>query len=804
LARAWAVESESSPGKQYVVKLLDDGRYACTCPDFFYRRRECKHIRRIRAELEAEEPEILESPIARNPLIRWDRIQRRAYQIRIAESAIGRNTLVVLPTALGKTMIAAYLAAHYLLNYADRKVLVMAPTRPLVHQHFNAFISVLRIKPSEAKILTGEVEPAYRLHWWRDPGVKIFFATPEVVRNDLDMGLNLRNFSLLVFDEAHRARKSYAYSVVAEAYMRQSPCPVILGLTASPGGDEGKVREIVDKLFIEHIEYRSESDEDVRKYVHGVETEYKVVEPPQSYGKYVQALRAILNEQLRKLMAAGALKKDPEHVSRRDLLEMGEALRFDLHATMLDEERGMMWDLVMAQSIALIALHAIELLLSQGPHAFKKFLERVLEEKGRRAHRRLARDPRLREILEMMEREGLEEHPKIPALLQLLREEAEKNPSGRILVFTQYRDSAEHIAATLKRSGLEAEIFVGHGRSGGGKPAMSQKQQLEVLRRFRDGELRVLVATSIGEEGLDIPQCDLVVFYEPVPSEIRLIQRRGRTGRVKEGRCVILVADKTADIAYLVKASEKARKMRSIMEKINRSLPPRKRRIWGEANPLSEDYMNEADRELEELLRAGAREPMAAGAKSALEEVEARSERPTIQRVPGAPEAIPLDLLLRDEEELLRRSFRSSVGKAARRVLRIVLRRGWAPISQLIRDLEWDGFSEAAVRKALEKLTSSHQIYCEGGVAYPYARKAAEAVRRRDPDARAYRIYVEEAYPGRIVVLVNERWRAAAPAELVDSPIPLRKGREYVVLGKLLRLNGKLNIRIYGVLRGEA
>ncbi|OYT67023.1 MAG: hypothetical protein B6U65_04215, partial [Candidatus Wolframiiraptor sp. EX4484-121] len=598
------VPSESVPGKSYTVMRDDRGRFSCTCPDYRFRRRECKHIKLVKKLLLAKRIERLkDSTIMRNPMIRWNSIEPREYQIRIAEAALDKNTLVVLPTALGKTMIAIYLTAHYLYNYPDRKVLVMAPTKPLTHQHRDSFLKFLRVKPDEVKVLTGEVKPEYRLYWWDSDSIKLYFATPQVVRNDLDLGLNLRNFSLLVFDEAHRARKNYAYTLVAEAYLRQSPCPVILGLTASPGADERKVREIAEKLSIEHVEYRSEFDDDVRPYIHEIETSYRVVDPPKSYGEYVKVLREMLNEQLAKLMRTGLIKKDPEYVFRRDLLELGDMLRFEVETTMLDEERGRMWDLVMAQSIALILYHAIDLLLSQGQYAFKSFLEKIVEERRKQSHRRLAKDPRFRELLERIKHEELEEHPKIPKLLEVIEDQLDRDPEGRILVFTQYRSSAKHIADVLKSNGYRAEIFVGHGRRGrrrGDKaPTMTQKQQLETLQRFRDGDLQILVATSIGEEGLDIPQCDLVVFYEPVPSEVRLIQRRGRTGRARAGRCVILAADKTLDMAYLVGAAKRAKRMRKVMEKISSSLRPVKRRIFPEPKPLGEEYLKEADRAYE-------------------------------------------------------------------------------------------------------------------------------------------------------------------------------------------------------------
>jgi len=807
---SWTVPSESVPGKTYTVTRDDRGRFSCTCPDYRFRRRECKHIKLVKKLLLAKRLERLkDSTIMRNPMIRWNNIEPREYQVRIAEAALDKNTLVVLPTALGKTMIAIYLTAHYLYNYPDKKVLVMAPTKPLTHQHRDSFLKFLRIKPDEVKVLTGEVKPEYRLYWWDSDSIKLYFATPQVVRNDLDLGLNLRNFSLLVFDEAHRARKNYAYTLVAEAYLRQSPCPVILGLTASPGADEKKVREIAEKLSIEHVEYRSEFDEDVRPYVHEIETSYRVVDPPKSYGEYVKVLREMLNEQLAKLMRAGLIKKDPEYVFRKDLLELGDMLRFEVETTMLDEERGRMWDLVMAQSIALILYHAIDLLLSQGQYAFKSFLEKVVKERRKQSHRRLARDPRFRELLERIKHEELEEHPKIPKLLEVIEDQLDTDPGGRILVFTQYRSSAKHIADVLKSNGYRAEIFVGHGRRGrrrGDKaPTMTQKQQLETLQRFRDGDLQILVATSIGEEGLDIPQCDLVVFYEPVPSEVRLIQRRGRTGRARAGRCVILATDKTLDMAYLVGAAKRAKRMRKVMEKISSSLRPVKRRIFPEPKPLGEEYLKEADRAYEEYLKG--LKPVER--PKPVERVELKVlEKPVYDRVPGAPEELkPIELLEADEERAIYRSFRREVSSALKHIRKMVFRAGarGVPRHLLEEDLEAEGFSRASIIAALMKLKRAGVIHEENGVLYPSGKRRLDLMRAGliAGDFKVYRIYVEEVYPGKAVVLVNDRWHASVPAEMCDTPIPLRKKREFKVLGRLVKVDGKLHLRIIDVLEGE-
>ena len=178
--------------------------------------------------------------LAINPLVRREVLEERAYQLSVAGEAVRRNTLVVLPTALGKTVIAALVASHFLYHYSDMKVLVMAPTRPLVLQHRDAFMRLLKLRPQDVQVLTGKQAQSYRLHAWDGPA-RIYFATPQVVRNDHGAGMKLGKFSLLIFDECHRARKNYAYTRVAEAYRNEAPYPIILGLTASPGADRRKI-----------------------------------------------------------------------------------------------------------------------------------------------------------------------------------------------------------------------------------------------------------------------------------------------------------------------------------------------------------------------------------------------------------------------------------------------------------------------------------------------------------------------------------------------------------------------------------
>jgi Fanconi anemia group M protein len=102
-----------------------------------------------------------------------------------------QNVLAVLPTGLGKTEIAVLATAHFLLNHWDKKVLVMAPTRPLVAQHYERFLRLLRIRPERARVLTGEIEAAQRMREWMNSEIKLYFATPQTAWLDHERGLRL-------------------------------------------------------------------------------------------------------------------------------------------------------------------------------------------------------------------------------------------------------------------------------------------------------------------------------------------------------------------------------------------------------------------------------------------------------------------------------------------------------------------------------------------------------------------------------------------------------------------------------------
>jgi ERCC4-related helicase len=530
------------------------------------------------------------------PLIWPDKIEPRLYQQSIAEKALEKNTLVVLPTALGKTIISALVAANSISTNSNMRVLVMAPTRPLVLQHHETYVNLLKLPSESLMTLTGKTPSLYRKQIW-DGKAKIIFATPQIVRNDLESEIfSLRNFNLLIFDECHRARKDYAYTYVAKKYVEQAQWPIILGMTASPGADKEKITEICEALFIEQIEYRSEEDPDVASYIHQVDVEWKSVDLPVEYRETSRVIRIMLNERLTRLARFGVIHTKPENTNRRDLLEAGEQLRRRLPRT-IKEWKGPIFNAIIAQSASLTLFHALELLETQGIATLTSFLQKMEKQsEAKKSYKTIINDANYEGLKQLLDHNRNLEHPKLPLLKTLVEDQIRQHPSSKVLVFTQYRDTASHLVQKLRQiNRLRVERFVGQA-SKDDDQGLSQEEQTKIIRDYRDGDTNVLVATCVAEEGLDIPSVDLVVFYEPIPSEIRYIQRKGRTGRKTTGRAVILAANDTFDIAYLHASRRRVERMMKIIASLNLELKPLTRSgTKPEFDPTTRNWIEDAE-----------------------------------------------------------------------------------------------------------------------------------------------------------------------------------------------------------------
>ncbi len=695
-----------------------------------------------------------------NPLIWPETLEARVYQQAIAEKACQKNTMVILPTALGKTAISALTAAHFLYNYWDMKILVMAPTRPLVLQHKDTFTKFLRIKAEDMVVLTGKTPPDYRKLIWNGNS-KVLFATPQIVKNDLESRrLSFENFSFVVFDECHRARKNYAYTFVAEKYIEQTCWPVIMATTASPGSNKKNIHQTCSDLYIEQIEFRTEDDLDVAPYIYRVEVEWRQVGLPEEYKQMGRILRNILWERFRRLQSFGMVKKYLNYVSRKDLLAAGENLRKRLEEAS-DTEKGLLYSAIMLQAASLTTFHALELLETQGTYSLRHFLEKVeRNSQQKKSYRNIINDPQYQLLRNYLNKIGNLNHPKVLALEEEVKNCLNDNPDTRILVFTQYRDTATHLVNQLKTlNGVNVKRFVGQA-SKEDDPGLSQDQQAQILNDFRKGKLNILVATSIAEEGLDIPAVDLVVFYEPVPSEIRYIQRKGRTGRKNIGKTVILAAKETYDIAYLHASKRRVEKMKRIVSSLNKQLRSLARRgVKPKRNPMPKS--------------------------------EVAEEKPFIPLPKGA-ERIKLEVEKAKE-------FSKEISRAAKTLWMKAMKAGTRGllIEDLLEEMNIEGYSPSVVRAAIDHLEKSRQIHKLG---WDRIASIASLPTSGKEDKGLYDVEIEKVLPGSALCIVNNKWRAKLiPEEYEGPPNLIKKNTKFRVKGILYQEGGNLHLQVQRV-----
>ncbi len=460
-------------------------------------------------------------------------ITPRKYQKEIAEAVLRHgNTLIVLPTGLGKTLILIMIAIERL---KEGKILFLAPTKPLVKQHYETIME--KVEGVQPVIITGEVPKKKRKELWENSNFII--ATPQTVEHDLGV-IDPREYALLIIDEAHRAVGKYAYTTIAERF---KPYSWIVGATASPGGDGIKIQEIREKLGINHVEMRDLEDPEIKEYFPGIKIQWVRVSLTPEYREAIQRLDRIIQwyqDRVRDYGFKYRLRSRKEMIVAKDLIARS-SLNTKYHA-------------LKYLSAAINLDYAREMLEIQSMEAFLKYIEN-LKTRDTKSAKLIAKDRRVEELVQFVE-ERKRIHPKLQKLVDIIKEKEGK----KFIVFSQYVSQVEYIEYVLNMYDIKAHKFVGQ------RKGFTRKKQLEVLDRFREGEFDVLVASSVGEEGLDIPTVDYVIFYEPVPSEIRSIQRRGRTGRHREGNAIILITRGTRDEAYYYSARSKEKKMKKLIK----------------------------------------------------------------------------------------------------------------------------------------------------------------------------------------------------------------------------------------------
>lgn len=504
------------------------------------------------------------------------KIKPRDYQKIIYKTCKEKNCLVILPTGTGKTLIAIMLAIQRFKLHPLEKILILAPTRPLVEQHFKSFKKNIPEDWADMQIFTGKTPANQRKKIWQT--AEFIFSTPQCIANDLKKHLyTLDDVSLLIQDECHRCLKNYSYTFIAEKYQEQAQNPRILGLTASPGSDKQTIKKVCENLGIESVEIRTRNSEDVKPYLQELEFEKIDIEFPTEFIEIRTLLTELYNRKVQELKNRKVLFSYP---SKTSLLECQRRVMKAISSGNKNLNY-MMSASVCAQAIKV--QHAIELIETQTLASFIQYMKKVYKEsneKKSKAAQKLAISPEFSKAYTLA-LSSTKEHPKLEKLKQLVTKQITTNENAKILIFTQYRDTVSIITQILNKiPKIKADNFVGqskksHGFDKQGNEKISglnQKEQQQKIQEFSQGKINVLVATSIAEEGLDIPEVNEVIFYEPVPSAIRKIQRAGRTARLAPGSLKILVTKNTRDQAYHYASNAKEKRMHSAIDSIKKDL----------------------------------------------------------------------------------------------------------------------------------------------------------------------------------------------------------------------------------------
>jgi Fanconi anemia group M protein len=531
--------------------------------------------------------------------LKKDQIDFRLYQYNIIKKCKDKNSLVVLPTGLGKTIIAILAMANKLKKYSNAKILMLAPTRPLVSQHKESIEKFLDIDNEDIVLFTGRIKPEKRILAFGK--AKIIISTPQVIKNDLIRGrYNLKKVALIIFDEAHRTRGNYAYNFISNEYIDSCVDPTILALTASPGKNLERIQELCDNLYIEEVIFKTRNDYDVKSYLFDTNIFIERVDLPLEFLEISEIWNNLFQKFLNFFIERNLINPFKKFFSKLDFLRLCHdltiSLKFDrTYDSKLFEEQivpnlyhqdPILIDIVEKNNLniqsifsycssCISILHAKDLLETQELSLFKSFLDKLKNKADQDivSAKRIFTSKHFSLINSLLKKEkySIVYHSKIYKLISIIKDEIELFNNKKIIIFTQYRQMAEFLKRFLKKRidhRVIIEKFIGQSTKYD-DIGFRQKKQIEIINNFKKNKINILIATSVAEEGLDIPSVDAIIFYEPVPSEIRSIQRRGRTGRFSDGRCYIMMTNHTVDIPFYLASCRKEKQMSSVLNEKN-------------------------------------------------------------------------------------------------------------------------------------------------------------------------------------------------------------------------------------------
>ena len=759
-----------------------------------------------------------------HPLLVENSLLFREYQNIIVEKALYKNSLIVVPTSLGKTIITLLICIDILYNWKKSKILILAPTRPLVRQHLNLFKRFTKIE-NICFGLTGKISPDIRKTIWKSQSIRVFFATPELVKNDLDNNLLEKDeFYLIVFDEAHRAVKNYSYTQISKKFYDNKDSkkiPMQLALSASPGSSKEKIQEICSNLYIEQTIIKSEDDKDVLPYIYNIDIEHKRFDIDTKHKEISSIIQSLIDDKIKWLIDNNLIKKKKvENVYRKDLLNLGNYLKTEITQTN-NNKNFFLFAALKYQSMSMILLYCRDLIESQGSFSLKKFFDKFQNDIPNRTYLELLFDPNIQKIIEILKNDKiLFSHPKISNLISIVKNflyiskenviiespippiyvKDEENKSNlnqkKILIFSQYRDTLEVITNLLDEHGIPCRGFYGQSNKKDQK-GLDQDKQISILEDFKKGIFPVLVATSVAEEGLDIPNVDLVIFYEPVPSEIRFIQRKGRTGRFSDGKVVVLVANDSIDSKYLEIAQKKIAKMKHNLKDINLILHQQNKRSFSIPDTMKATDIDIFNQNIIKSKGNNIDKEIFENFNPIVDSIASNSSKKIkyfVNKLSYKRKDIndQVSFSINDLEHLYDVSLaidgRKMIEKAQRQIHDLLARAGkeGLEISYLKEIVKFDHVTIEKAIKNLEKLKR---------IIWINKKTIALIDTIKFIPGRKYSIFIEKILIGKAIVIINEKWYASLDYFDYNGPKSLlKKGNIFNIIGDTYRKNGTLHL----------
>jgi ERCC4-related helicase len=471
---------------------------------------------------------------------------KRQYQYDIAYTAIIQNTLVSLPTGLGKTLIAAVVLYNYYRWFPTGKVLFLAPTLPLVDQQVQACYEIMGIPATDTALLTGKVPATQRATIWQEK--RVFFCTPQTVQKDLESNrCDALKVVCVVLDEAHKSTGEYAYCKVISYLEKAGAKFRVLGLSATPGTSIKAVQNVINVLRINCIEARSDNDPDVKRYIHDRQTEIVVVQGMDATKDVEQKLDAIIGpilDILRKRNVILPQFTDHKSISSYTLLKTQAYIK-----TQPQNERDNAAIGYLAAGICLLQIRTD--LYKHGIGSVRTKLHKLKHEQQRGILASVVKGEHFQSLWDEVEtvscnpnasnntiEDKYKNNPKLKKLCEILMDHFKRSKvesiSSRVIVFSQFRTSVSEIVDILNESKplIRARHFIGQGKSGSSNTVknknmnivepqlqqlmdgMKQDEQKDVIARFKDGVYNTLVCTSIGEEGCTFFSSSFLLQYD--------------------------------------------------------------------------------------------------------------------------------------------------------------------------------------------------------------------------------------------------------------------------------------------------